>query len=167
MKNQRGVTLIALVVTIIVLIIIAGIAIAALMGDNGVIKRSKEAKKEQIVGEVKDEIVLAVASAKMLAEQKTVENSGFSASKDLKGSNSANLIIADLREELPTTKGYTLVVGGTETAATVAVTYQTAAYKSATNISDAAITVTITVTGNKFEVGTYETNAHYTPPTGG
>ena len=80
MRNQKGVTLIALVVTIIVLIIIAGISIAALLGDNGVITRSKQAKQSQIEGEVRDKVTLAVAAAKMYAEQKSVENSGYSAS---------------------------------------------------------------------------------------
>ena len=39
-KDQRGITLIALVVTIIVLMILAGVAVAALMGDNGIITRN-------------------------------------------------------------------------------------------------------------------------------
>ena len=41
--NQRGITLIALVVTIIVLIILAGISIALLFGENGIIEKAKDA----------------------------------------------------------------------------------------------------------------------------
>ena len=44
-KNQKGITLVALVVTIIVLIILAGISINLLLGDNGIIKKAQEAGK--------------------------------------------------------------------------------------------------------------------------
>ena len=48
MKNNKnkGITLISLVVTIIILLILAGISIIALNGENGLIKRSKQAKNE-------------------------------------------------------------------------------------------------------------------------
>ena len=36
-NNQRGITLVALVITIIVLLILAGVTIAALSGDNGIL----------------------------------------------------------------------------------------------------------------------------------
>ena len=43
--ENRGITLIALVITIIVLLILAGVTIAALSGDNGILTRAKEAKE--------------------------------------------------------------------------------------------------------------------------
>ena len=47
-KNMRnkGITLIALVITIIVLLILAGVAIATLTGDNGILTRAQEAKNK-------------------------------------------------------------------------------------------------------------------------
>ena len=45
-KNTRGITLIALVISIIVLLILAGVTIAALSGDNGILTRAKEAKEK-------------------------------------------------------------------------------------------------------------------------
>ena len=45
-KNIRGITLIALVITVIVLLILAGVTIAALSGDNGILTRAKEAKEK-------------------------------------------------------------------------------------------------------------------------
>lgn len=39
MKERRGITLIALVITIIVLLILAGVSIAMLTGDNGILTR--------------------------------------------------------------------------------------------------------------------------------
>ena len=46
MKQNKGVTLIALVVTIVVLLILAGTTIAMLTGDNGIIARAAKAKEE-------------------------------------------------------------------------------------------------------------------------
>ncbi len=45
-KKQTGITLIALVVTIIVLIILAGVSIAMLVGENGIITQAQRAKQE-------------------------------------------------------------------------------------------------------------------------
>ena len=45
-KGQNGITLIALVVTIIVLLILAGISISMLTGQNGILKRTAEAKEK-------------------------------------------------------------------------------------------------------------------------
>ena len=39
--NNRGITLIALVITIIVLLILAGVTIATLTGENGLLRKSK------------------------------------------------------------------------------------------------------------------------------
>ena len=44
-KKQEGITLIALVITIIVLLILAAVTINALSGDNGILKRASQAKK--------------------------------------------------------------------------------------------------------------------------
>ena len=45
-KERRGVTLIALVITIIVLLILAGVTIAMLTGDNGIISKAMQAKNK-------------------------------------------------------------------------------------------------------------------------
>ena len=58
-KKSAGITLIALVVTIIVLLILAGVAIMLLTGDNGIIKRTVDARNNTIEGEIKEEIALA------------------------------------------------------------------------------------------------------------
>ena len=43
-SNQTGITLIALVVTIVVLLILAGVSINALFGDSGIIEKAKDAQ---------------------------------------------------------------------------------------------------------------------------
>ena len=50
-KQNRGITLIALVITVIVLLILAGVTIAALSGDNGILTRAKEAKEKTEQGQ--------------------------------------------------------------------------------------------------------------------
>lgn len=62
MKN-RGITLIALVVTIIVLLILAGISISMLTGQNGIINRANEAKNTTEEAQEEEKIKLAVMSA--------------------------------------------------------------------------------------------------------
>ena len=45
-SNQTGITLIALVVTIVILLILAGVSINALFGDNGIIQKAKDAQNK-------------------------------------------------------------------------------------------------------------------------
>ena len=54
-KNSEGITLIALVITIVILLILAGITIAALTGDNGILTRAKEAKEKTEQAQKKEE----------------------------------------------------------------------------------------------------------------
>lgn len=53
-RQENGITLIALVITIIVLLILAGVAIATLTGDNSIIKKANDAKVENEKAEIKD-----------------------------------------------------------------------------------------------------------------
>ena len=46
MKNNKGITLVALVVTIVVLLILAGVSINLVLGDNGIITKAKEAQRK-------------------------------------------------------------------------------------------------------------------------
>ena len=46
MKENKGITLIALIVTIIVLLILAGVSIAMLTGNNGILTQAKLAKEK-------------------------------------------------------------------------------------------------------------------------
>lgn len=57
---SKGITLIALVITIIVLLILAGITIVTLMGDNGILTKAKNASDEHIKKSAKEQIQIAV-----------------------------------------------------------------------------------------------------------
>ena len=58
MKNQKGITLIALVITIIVLLILAGITIAMLTGENGLLGKAESTASKNAVAAAKEEIML-------------------------------------------------------------------------------------------------------------
>lgn len=57
-KEQKGITLIALVVTIIVLIILAGISISLLFGKSGIITRAKKGQEIVDVSTAQDRLEL-------------------------------------------------------------------------------------------------------------
>ena len=63
MKKEKGITLIALVVTIVVLLILAGVSISMLLGENGIITQASEAKKASIRGEEQEYVDLANSTA--------------------------------------------------------------------------------------------------------
>ncbi len=57
-KTNKGITLIALVITIIVLLILAGVTIATLTGDNGILTKATAAKEETRAAEVEERVNL-------------------------------------------------------------------------------------------------------------
>lgn len=63
LKNKKGITLISLVVTIIILLILAGISIGMLSGDNSIINRAGNAKDQTDIAEEKEIIDIAVVHA--------------------------------------------------------------------------------------------------------
>lgn len=63
MKNQKGITLIALVITIIVLLILAGVSIAMLTGQNGILTQANSAKTESKLAEIRENVNIAIATA--------------------------------------------------------------------------------------------------------
>ena len=73
-ENQKGITLIALVITIIVLLILASVSIAMLTGDNGILTRAGDAKIETALGAVKEQIGLYQIENKMNNKEVTAES---------------------------------------------------------------------------------------------
>ena len=59
-NNMQGITLIALVVTIIVLIILAGVSINLVLGENGIITKAKYAKEQQEMAQIKEKLEMAI-----------------------------------------------------------------------------------------------------------
>ncbi len=61
-KKNNGITLIALVITIIVLLILAGVTIATIAGDNGILIRAKDASRETEIASVKEQAQLDISN---------------------------------------------------------------------------------------------------------
>lgn len=64
-ENTKGITLVSLVVTIIVLIILAGVAINVTLGENGIFNKAKEAKRMQLEAEYKEKIGTDILAAQV------------------------------------------------------------------------------------------------------
>ena len=62
-KANRGITLIALVITIIVLLILAGVSLTLIVGENGIISKAQNAKILTDEAKVKEDLAIAWASA--------------------------------------------------------------------------------------------------------
>ncbi len=63
LKRSKGITLIALVITIIVLLILAGISIATLTGENGILNKADTAKQKTEQGAAEEQVKLAVMAS--------------------------------------------------------------------------------------------------------
>ena len=96
-KQEEGITLLALVVTIIVLLILAGITISTITGDNGIIKNAITAKEET-----------EIANEREIVEKAVVQAMG--------NNKRGNIVRNELQEELDkiTGKEETLVITDTE-----------------------------------------------------
>ena len=64
-NGKNGITLIALVITIIVLLILAGVTIATLTGDNGILTKAQSAKEKNAQKTVEEQINLAVQASRI------------------------------------------------------------------------------------------------------
>ncbi|MCI8273512.1 MAG: hypothetical protein HFJ55_05470, partial [Clostridia bacterium] len=67
-SEKRGITLIALVVTIIILLILAGTSIAMLTGENGIISQAQNAKNNSAKAEFEEKVKLAVTVSRINEE---------------------------------------------------------------------------------------------------
>lgn len=73
LKNMKGITLIALVITIIVLLILAGVSIAMLTGDNGILTQANKAKTETEYKGAEEKVKLAIMAARSQSERGTLD----------------------------------------------------------------------------------------------
>ena len=96
-KSQKGITLLALVIMIIVLLILAGITISAITSDNGIIKNALSAKERTEIDNERE-----------IVEQATVQAMG--------NNKRGNIVRDELQEELDkiTGEGKTIVTADTE-----------------------------------------------------
>lgn len=82
LKKENGVTLVALVITIIVLLILAGITLAMVMGDSGIFGKANTAKINTAISDAKDAVSLAILEA--VADQYSDTDGSLVAQNDAK-----------------------------------------------------------------------------------
>jgi len=92
-RKENGVTLVALVITIIVLLILAGVTISMVLGDDGIVKQAGEARTAQNIAAVSDQA--AVAYATVRAEQ-IARNAGVDAGTKITKSNFVNAVAYEM-----------------------------------------------------------------------
>lgn len=76
MKQENGITLIALVVTIIVLLILAGITLSLVSGENGILKRATNSVEENDKATAQEELELAITEIKIKYYEEYDKSSG-------------------------------------------------------------------------------------------
>ena len=92
MKNNKGITLIALVITIIVLLILAGVSIAMLTGNNGILTQAGNAQTANLKSEAEEAVKMAINE--IITNQKA-EAAGYGeedAVTTLSGTNIASVV---------------------------------------------------------------------------
>ena len=102
MRNQKGITLIALVVTIVVLLILAGTSIAMLTGDNGIITNAQKSQAANTEGEVVDKMGLAYNTLNTEARIKMSTDNGYQPSAEANTKALAALVASELGATAPT-----------------------------------------------------------------
>ena len=74
-RNKEGITLIALVITIIVLLILAGVSIAMLTGTNGILTQAQSAKSETEKAAARESLEIKMLGAKTENSTESIEDS--------------------------------------------------------------------------------------------
>ena len=87
MKKERGITLIALVITIIVLLILAGVSISLVLGNNGVLTKSKTSVTENRKSTAKEEVTMAWAACETDYLSARTKDSSISKQDFFEGNN--------------------------------------------------------------------------------
>ena len=78
MSSKKGITLVALVITIVVLLILAGVSITAISGNNGVVTKAADAKKETEEAEAREELEQVIGAAQADFSQLWMNNTSLS-----------------------------------------------------------------------------------------
>jgi len=139
MKNNKGITLIALVVTIIILLILAGISIAMLTGDNGILTNAGKTSTENAYYGAEERFKLAYMAVKTEIMAQVVKDGQYDARKQYTDTSVNPNVSYENVKALAKIVYDDLVKGNTDTTKKFTVTYKGRA-KGATS-GDAIICV--------------------------
>lgn len=90
-NNYKGVSLVALVITIIVLLILAGISLSFAFGDNGIITKAQEAKEKTNISQAEETIKTRIANLQ-------VEKNGQATIEDIEDINSDDIQVVHYKD---------------------------------------------------------------------
>ena len=168
LERKRGITLIALVITIITILILAGVSINSIIGKNGIVERAQTTGKIQTVASIKE--ALELEKGDLLVNSKTVNLNNYLdqiSNGDKKYEISSKEIIDDKSAEIIVDDKYKFALKDTEEG-DVEVTYQGVAASSDLSISaksgtyvypnSGTFTVTNNVSGGELTVSSDATN---------
>lgn len=113
LKEQTGITLIALVVTIIVLLILAGITIGLIFGPNGIINKAHEANENTKIEQVREQLELAKGPEYIEGEGKYNPDSYFQRIEDEEIIGNKKTDVKEIGEgkyEVTTAPGYIFII---------------------------------------------------------
>ena len=141
MKNQKGITLVALVITIIVLLILAGVSISLVIGQNGVLSKATNAVSENEKANVEQELKLGVADCQIeyydaWVSNQSVEKWSYYKKATIEDScTSGTITMTDPTTEVTEITGTYQVTNGGK-------------YNFTITVSDGTVTVTPVVSGS-------------------
>ena len=98
-KQETGITLLALVITIVILLILAGITISAITGNNGIIENARQAKEETEIANEKEIVEKAIAQAMGKNKYGKIEESKLQSELD-KETGEGKTVATDIGDEL-------------------------------------------------------------------
>ena len=75
-KNNKGITLVSLVITIIVMLILAGVSLNMIMGDTSVLKQAQEAVEKQEMASFIEELNMMLSGFNIKATVQSAQTSG-------------------------------------------------------------------------------------------
>lgn len=148
MKNQKGITLVSLVITIIVLVMLAGVAIVALMGDNSVLRQANSARVTNLESTVNEEVKLACAALRIAVAEAQAKNNSYSVI-DNEAEISATLKRV-LNDDTNLSGAYE--VSAADANHKIVITYKGNDYSQATNDNEAAITFEVQLAQSTIEL---------------
>ena len=171
MRNQKGITLVALVVTIVVLLILAGTSIAMLSGDTGILTNATRAKAANTEGEVTDAMKMAFNAAKMqdisdlnmdITYTRNINNIANIIAKELGGTGTEFEADGSKTDSGTIGKGYKITLEFSDTnkkLGTITMTYTDDTFNTASKQTSSKyyddIKMKVTVNGDALTLGAY------------
>ena len=151
LKENKGITLLALIVTIIVLLILSGISIAMLVGDNGIYDNAKTAQRATRAGEVKERVALEVSNNQILKYTNREEKTRDEVIAELVAEGE---LTAEEVEELESSETPVITIGGIRIDFSVLPEKVQTWTQDGTSVTDGEITLTVgqAVTGYSVDV---------------